>query len=706
MRSSSYKVPVKFLRIVTPYQIQLPPVTSEAVTPILLLLALFFGLAGCTTPPGTQNYYISNSGNDTAPGTSPARAWKSLERINQAMGQLKAGDSILFRKGDEFNGQLLITKDSIHVASYGEGAKPVLSGIDELQGIWSKYNDSIYQFKLSKGREYLFGFLQNGKRLTLGKYPAVDTPYKGYSRYEYFENDTLIDKELTDRIDWTGAEIAVRAARWRMYRHEVLSHSGNQLVIDPVRQYGRPYTLGYYFINSPLVLKNDGDWAFVKKQGVVYLKTKTNPGKNIYTTPGIPKVFVIRNAAHVSVTGIAVTTGLHRNVSVENSTYIRIENCDILDGGGVGIFAENSPLCTFRNNHVHRMNFSGITTEDTDQNLSHSLLIEGNDVREIGLFDALFADGTPSNRFCGITVRADDCKIINNRVIHTGYTGIRALGRNTLVKRNYVDAINAYVDDGAAIYVNGSMNKADGTIIEENIVLNALGAPAGGPTLWGEPHTASEGIYIDDQTSGVTVKNNIIAHISHHGLFFKGNHLDTVSNCQITGNVFFNCENDVLLSGTFRGKDHYFKGASFTDNQIWDFDSHVPVNTLADTDFFWLTRDEPAIILESTLTDELYDIRPFSGNILITSQNETKPVNFQKKDYSVSAFNQDHPFDPIEHITLPADIVPSLMFLYNDTQQSKSFPLPAGKTYSDINKKSYKDQVVLDPFKAIVLIPR
>lgn len=81
---------------------------------------------------GTTYYVDSDGGNDSNPGTSPEKAWSSLEKINATTFQ--PGDRILFQKGDVWNGQLSPkgsgTKEApIVIGDYGNAeARPLIQG--------------------------------------------------------------------------------------------------------------------------------------------------------------------------------------------------------------------------------------------------------------------------------------------------------------------------------------------------------------------------------------------------------------------------------------------------------------------------------------------------------------------------------------------------------------------------------------------------
>jgi len=76
---------------------------------------------------GIQYYVDCRAGNDSAPGTAPKTAWRSLARVNQVT--FRPGDSIAFRRGTTCEG-VLQPKGSgtagapIKVGAYGSGARP------------------------------------------------------------------------------------------------------------------------------------------------------------------------------------------------------------------------------------------------------------------------------------------------------------------------------------------------------------------------------------------------------------------------------------------------------------------------------------------------------------------------------------------------------------------------------------------------------
>ncbi|MFA5417823.1 MAG: T9SS type A sorting domain-containing protein [Bacteroidales bacterium] len=79
-----------------------------------------------------KTYYVSSTtGNDANTGTDAANAWKTIEKVNTSL--FYQGDSILFKSGDIFIGQLRINSSGtpeypVFYGKYGTGNFPVING--------------------------------------------------------------------------------------------------------------------------------------------------------------------------------------------------------------------------------------------------------------------------------------------------------------------------------------------------------------------------------------------------------------------------------------------------------------------------------------------------------------------------------------------------------------------------------------------------
>lgn len=84
-------------------------------------VVLLSGCAALGAPPGERVFYVSATGDDAAPGTSPEEAWRTLDRASSAV--LLPGERLLLEGGSRFPGRLLID-----AADAGDPARPLVVG--------------------------------------------------------------------------------------------------------------------------------------------------------------------------------------------------------------------------------------------------------------------------------------------------------------------------------------------------------------------------------------------------------------------------------------------------------------------------------------------------------------------------------------------------------------------------------------------------
>lgn len=100
--------------------------------PLRSLLAALC-LLGATAPLAAATYYVDSvGGNDTNAGTSSAAPWQTLAKVN-SVAAFSPGDSILFKRGASWSGQLWPKGSGtsgavITIDAYGSGALPLIQG--------------------------------------------------------------------------------------------------------------------------------------------------------------------------------------------------------------------------------------------------------------------------------------------------------------------------------------------------------------------------------------------------------------------------------------------------------------------------------------------------------------------------------------------------------------------------------------------------
>jgi len=120
-----------------------------------LLLSILLVLPAVIT---AETFYVdSDTGNDNNPGTSPARAWKSLNKVNSH--SFSPGDTILLKSGAEWTGIL-------HLKGSGSEDKPI---------VVDKYDGNKLPLIRGDGKEYPYVvYLDNVQYYEVNNLELVD----------------------------------------------------------------------------------------------------------------------------------------------------------------------------------------------------------------------------------------------------------------------------------------------------------------------------------------------------------------------------------------------------------------------------------------------------------------------------------------------------------------------------------------------------
>lgn len=78
-----------------------------------------------------KKFYVSQNGNDKNDGTSPEKAFKTLERVKQLSDSLNQGDGVFFERNSVFRSVTdLDLVSGVTYGAYGKGKKPEINGSD------------------------------------------------------------------------------------------------------------------------------------------------------------------------------------------------------------------------------------------------------------------------------------------------------------------------------------------------------------------------------------------------------------------------------------------------------------------------------------------------------------------------------------------------------------------------------------------------
>ncbi len=634
----------------------------------LLSISFLFFLNSYAT-----NYYLSSSGNDANTGTRPANAWKTLQRLNRFVP--KPGDSILFRRGDEWSGTITagiwgLEGKPLVYGAYGKGSRPKIYGSEEISG-WTRHSGGIYKARFNKKINQLF---VNDKKMKVSRHPN-----KGY----YFITSTrgtniFTSDQLDSKMDYSGAKWFGRTYYYTTDLKQVVSSRSNSLALNEAPRKELKSGLGFFLMNKLEFLDQPGEWYYDETANTVYLWTLKGDSPENYIIRGsvYEDGLYISNKDNVVIQDLEFLQQANTGINLIKSNYVTIKNNVFHDMDGFGIYSyENANHVTIIDNFIEGVNHYGIYGR-----ISRSL-ISDNVISKVALFENIGLTGTGEDNFGGgMYIAGEDGNntIRFNRITETGYNGILFAKPDNIIEYNFIKDICLLKGDNGGIYTswyNRAASKGpEGSIIRNNIILNVVGEKYG----YTSGRDFGEGIYIDRSAKGVTIENNTVAYCTNSGIY-----LHQTEDCVVRKNTILDTRQSIFVvksSGTKKNvisenilfaasdKDDYLKRQVLLNissgNAI--FDQNCYVNPYASDGIF--KCESPYFGFD--------EWKSFSGQDT-NSEIKVAPLNPGEK----------------EHL------------FYNDTKQTKVIDLGT-KIYRNIYGEKVTETVTLKPFSSIILIGR
>jgi len=489
-------------------------------------LLFFLLLAVVIQPAAATNYYFSSvSGDDnrtSVEARNPQTPWKSLDKMNIILRSLQPGDSVLLKRGEVFYGTLNLSvsgtqNNPIVFGAYGNGAMPIITSLVDL-GEWVKLENGNFEATHTSLGESLNVVLMDGSIQEMGRYPNSNTSNKGYLIFDETNGENSItDDGHPSALNWSGGEVVIRKSRWTIDRHRIISHIGTKITFLPVENTYKPVKNHGYFIQDHInTLDEKGEWYFdaARRKVVLHLgETGAFPPlvqastKETLVSNDRPVEFVVFDGLHF--TGANSTA-----LSIHNSRNITVTNCRVDFSGVNGISVSSTPFFQLLNSIISYSMNNGV---DLGQNTPHAT-IYNNLIECTNLFFGMGKSGNGN----GVAIQASSSHnlIEQNKVINSGYTGIRFSGDSTVVKNNLIDNFCLTKDDGAGIYTwtGSSKEKHVGRKVIGNIVVNGIGVNEGTPSAKIN-NPPAEGIYLDDYASGIEIRDNTVGNVKGKGIF-------------------------------------------------------------------------------------------------------------------------------------------------------------------------------------------
>ena len=653
--------------------------------------------ASATQSLYATNYYLSAFGNNNNAGINMLQPWRTIARLN--MQQLKSGDTVFFKRGNSFYGELVCSfsgsknKPVVYTA-YGKGAMPIITGALPVTAFQPFKNNIHTSFSNDTVKAV---FVDNQLQL-LARYPN-----SGFKIMQGGVGNTVTftDTSLTQPDGyWQGSNIRFRTWDWEIRTSLVNTYANHQITIKDSSTNTLGKGWGYYFDNKQEALDTAGEWFYHvnTKQLLLYADKKINPQQKVEAVILTTGITVAKNVHHIIISFLQVEKFYETGILLAgNNQQIEVNNNTIKQVDKTGIYVNNiAENCSISSNQIYDINGRGIFALEPAY-----LLIEKNSLFNIGNIMGYGINGV--NGMIGITIANKETKkepgdhiahhniIMKNKVDSTGYVGIRMDGAYSKMEYNTVNNALCNLSDGAAIYCWAiTKNYTHHNQIHHNIISNVSGSNYGTPS---GPNPAANGIYIDNNCYNMLVENNTILNISASGIHINSDAYDNV----VKNNTMYNCLSGFSVAEWAKPSATF--GNTFKRNSIFLLAPQQRAIRLMN---FLLPGTKGMVIIDSnhyyhfwgdTLMTDIFNIKNTTGNPqLITNEYDfnglQKIMSYEKSGESINYING---LKKIHKTNL----------FYNATDKVKLIKLEKLKSYN-LNGRRI-NSVSIQPYQSVVV---
>lgn len=430
----------------------------------------------------------------------------------------------------------------------GEGAATVLSGAVRLS-TWRRLTKADYFEQLTSGVAEMIlvadvsrlgllldrwpsrGFGVPISPLSVALYqndqvlPLARWPNEGYARLER-PGDLPPEEKRTFRVtgrtglEWRGNIDLVAHAfwfhDWAAQAYPVTVGREGRLVIDGD---GSPYGIrgGQRLLieNALSELDSPGEWYLNRPTGELFAWL---PQENLPVEMAVSEsVFRIEKSRNIVIRDLAIEKVRGDAVRVQESENIVFENVSIRHTGNRALVVEGGRRNGIRNSLIEHNGEGGVflTGGHRANLIPAGHFVENSTIRDFSRLSKTFRFAVEMD---GVGQRVE-----GNKISEAPHTAILFLGNDHKILNNEIFNVVQETSDAGAIYVGRDFTSR-GTVIEGNF-LHDIKA--------GEPGHEVKGIYLDDQASGITIRNNIFARVQQP-VFIGGGRDNVVEN-----NVFY-----------------------------------------------------------------------------------------------------------------------------------------------------------------------
>lgn len=406
-------------------------------------------------------------------------------------------------------------------------------------------NIGLDNVKITTALTNVLGVFDSGKAINVAHHPnRGHNPLKPDSLYyaiaDKADRVSLANGAIGSSYLTTGADLAalahpaiapgtgirIRTNAWTITDRKIASVSGSRLIFDSPTPDTIEKDWGYFLYGQRWMLDEPGEWHYDSATKALSVWMADNASPNNRISVGQRALGIeASNLSHIRIDNLSIQN-VGTGVRMFKANNIVLRNMNLFDTLDLGIDAVLSTD-------------SGVEDSQISRTAGDAIFTDGRSIR-FHAYDNLIVDsstqftngiltGLPGPAKAAIGA-GRSAVIRGNRIYGAGYIGIRPHD-NSLVSGNHVENACLVLDDCGAIYTNGQNNNS---IIENNTVLHVPGGLPGKPA---QLASQSQGIYLDDHTSGATVSGNTIVDADN------GIQLHNAANNRIENNTAYGNRN-------------------------------------------------------------------------------------------------------------------------------------------------------------------
>ena len=517
---------------------------------IFMILTMIF-LATNLNYSQTTYYVSSTSGNDSYTGRSADKAWKSLSKVNSV--NFLPGDSILFKGGEKFTGQISFSSSGtksnpICISAYSNNNDnfPILDGnkilayviqFESEVGYYSLSNLKLTDYDPEKGKGVIKGILLNSNI-------TFDNCHFSQNKIATDGNSAVVEMIDPNNISFNKCDFTGKSQMILFIANSNSNH--NDIYNISISN------CNFHDISTKI---NSSDYGGNSRAIRMYSNYKNGVG-TILGKEGIVRDILITNNRFSNIASVAIwnepfpvftEAGLTSyNINIENNYFHKVENC-AMDWSSISNRNGKFNWSSWSNNFIDSCGFDidGIETDDYPTNAiqthaAKNLMIFNNTISEVGSNSGdghgIILDYANDSKL----YICDSVIVVANTVsgCTRGSSGSTS-GINNFKGRNCLIAFNICFNNQAGIKAESDNSKDNmyvNNVLDDNIY----------------------GIYNGSSAPGNIIMNNII---SNNNIFGIRAHVNETHDY----NCFYN--NDKNYSGTQSGTHDILTDPEFIDHQ-------------------------------------------------------------------------------------------------------------------------------------------